>query len=386
MIRHLLDWPGFLVLALLVQGYECVVGFAADPRGFLQGDSGLYAAAAHSLLYDGDLDLLNQCRPNAATLEDALPELQGDIGGEFALSADRRITLKQSPLLAVLAVPFYAVLGFGGFLVFNLIVLNLLLVGLAVLAGNTSATRIVVLLGFTLTPLRQYTFNFSPDLLLCALFVGGILAARSARPGWAGALCGLAMTLKLYAAALALPIPLLALGTARWRSGRTVGWLLAGGFAGLLPGFAFNLWQFGSPTVTGYERQLKVTGSEVGLADHSSRFTVPLGDGVRELVFDPELGLWPRTAIWFAWPVAAGLLLTRRFAPPTGRGWVLATVAIIVLNLGVFAKYDGALIGSRFGNRYLFPAVTLGIALIAAAVSTRCHSSPTSKNPESNAT
>jgi hypothetical protein len=369
MTRTLLGWPTFLAVALAAQVWVVVADLRRDAElgraipGYLFGDSGVYAAAADSLLRDRDLDLLNQCFPGRATLADALPELEGERGGEFGLTADGRLTIKQSPVFATAALPFYAAFGRVGFLVFNLVTLNLLLIGLVKLGGDTPAARVAVLVGFLSTPLVWYSANFSPDVFLCALVVGSLLAARDGRPTLSGVLAGLAVSAKVYVVALVLPVPVLvwvAAGDRRWAA---LARFAAGGLLGLAPGLAFNTWLFGAPWVTGYERQLLVRDGAIGLADHSSRFTIPFVEGLRNLLFDSAVGLWPTAPLWFLWPVAVGVLLV---APNRGRAWALAAAAVVLLNLAVFAPYDGWNV-SALGNRYVFPALGLGFALIGAA-------------------
>ena len=378
MSRTLFGWPMFLAVALAAQTWVVVADLRRDADlgrtvpGYLFGDSGVYAAAADSLLRDRDLDLLNQCFPGRATLAEAFPELEGEHGGEFGLSKDGRLTIKQSPVLSAAAVPFYAAFGRAGFLIFNLVTLNLLLVGLVKLGGDTPAARVVVLVGFLCTPLLWYSANFSPDLFLCALIVGSLLAARANRPTASGVLAGLAVSVKVYVAAMVLPVPVLvwvAAGDRRWAA---LVRFAAGGLLGLAPGLAFNTWLFGAPWVTGYERQLLVHDGVVGLADHSSRFTIPFVEGLRNLLFDPTVGLWPTAPLWFLWPVAVAVLLV---LPLRGQTWVLAAAAVILLNLAVFAPYDGWN-GSAVGNRYVFPALVLGFALIGAAAGVVARSVP----------
>ncbi len=351
--------PVFLAAVVAAQGCAVWAAHRTDPGAFLFGDSGVYAAAADSLLRDGDLDLLNQCYPGRATLADALPELEGPHSAEFGLSKHGTLTIKQSPVLALAALPFYAVLGPAGFLAFNLVVLTLLLTGVAELAGGPGGRAAALLLLVT-TPLIRFAFNYSPDLFLTALLVGALLAARAGRPLGCGLLLGLAVGGKVYVIALALPVALVAVAAARpWWRAAALGVL--GGVVGLAPGAAFNAWQFGSPWATGYERELAVDHGTVGIARHTDRFTQPPLDGLSNLLFDADLGLIPTAPLWLlALPGAAWLVLGER------RGWAAAAAGVLVMNFALFATYDGWHSGTAIGNRYLFPALACGFGLIGA--------------------
>lgn len=373
MTRHFLSWPAFLALALAVQAWAVTAESRRDPGAYLFGDSGYYAAATDSLLRDGDLDLLNQFHPDAKSLDEVLPQLEGPHGGEFGLSAKGYLTLKQSPVLSVAALPFYAALGRPGFLAFNLLILNLLLVGMVKLAGDTPVARVVVLLALVTTPLWKFAYNFSPDFFLCALLVWAMLAARAGRPTVAGVLVGLAVSTKVYVAVLVLPLPLVVWAAdRRWSS---LVWFALGGLIGIAPGLAFNAWVFGAPWVTGYERQLLVVNGKAALADHTSRFTVPVLDGLRNLLFHERLGLAPTAPLWVLWPIAMVAFLRER------KAWAFAAAGVIALTLALFAPYDGwdggegdraALDHEPRGNRYAFPAIVFGFALIGAAGSRWC--------------
>jgi hypothetical protein len=156
-----------------------------------------------------------------------------------------------------------------------------------------------------------------------------------------------------------------------------------GGFIGIIPMLGFNMWQYGSPLLTGYERQLLIDGGQLGITTHSSRFVVPLGNGFQQLMFDRRLGLMVTVPFWPLWLVAAYGLLSRRCRRPTGRGWVLTASMIICLNVGLFSCYDGALDGSVYLNRYLLPALCLGLAILAAAVQGSNLAEPTERTCQS---
>ena len=359
----------------LVQLAAVVPGLRSGPDGFLHGDSYYYAAAAQSVYADSDLDLLNQCFPDASSVAEVLPQLEAPCG-YFGWAKGEYLTIKQSPLLGLAALPFYAAFGSLGFLLFNLLVLDLLLVGVAQLGGGGPGAWVAALLALTTTPLVRFAFDFSPDLFLTALLVGALVAARDNRPLLAGLCAGLAVSAKLYVAVPLLPVLALVL----WQSprGLTLAKVVAAGVVGLLPGLACNTLQFGAPWVTGYERELHVVNGVIGLADHSSRFTEPPLAGLLDLMLNPTVGLL-RTAPLIALVPLAGLVLARRGPVPGGRPAFAAALATAALTLALFAPYDGRHGGSTAGNRFLFPVIACGFAVLGMAadraIQARCAAS-----------
>src|SRR5947209_19551839 len=88
------SWTAAVILAEVA---AVGVGLVVAPRwaDFLTGDCPYYAAAAESLLRDGDLDLRNQ--------------LEGDLRqhhGFFAASPQGRVVPKHSVLMPLLSLPF----------------------------------------------------------------------------------------------------------------------------------------------------------------------------------------------------------------------------------------------------------------------------------------
>ena len=364
-----------ILAATAVQLAVIVPGLRHRPDGFLHGDSYYYAAAAESVWRDGDLDLLNQCFPGANSVADVLPLLEAPCG-YFGWAKGEYLTIKQSPLLGLAALPFYAAFGPLGFLLFNVIVLDLLLAGVAALGGGGPGAWVAALIAFTTTPMVRFTFDFSPDLFLTALLVGALLAARDNRPLAAGLCAGLAVSAKLYVAVLLLPVLALTLGQSP--RALTLVKVVAAGVVGLLPGLACNALQFGAPWVTGYERELHVVGGVIGLADHSSRFTEAPLAGLLDLLLNPTVGLLRTAPLIVLVPLAAAFL-ARPGAVPGGRPAFAAALATAALTLGLFAPYDGRHGGSEVGNRFLFPVIACGFAVLGAAadraVRARCAAS-----------
>ena len=163
-------------------------------QGFLLGDCLYYAAAAESLARDGDWDLRNQLGGPIEIHE-----------GFFAVSVDNRAVPKHSTLLPILALPFFVVFGVKGFLVFNCVQLFLLILGIAQLAGNSPPARLLALVAYLSTPFLPYTYNFSPDVLACALLTWSYVLAWRDRAVPAGFLVGLAVWAKVYFASGVAP-------------------------------------------------------------------------------------------------------------------------------------------------------------------------------------
>ncbi|MGL6074861.1 MAG: hypothetical protein ACRC8S_11930 [Fimbriiglobus sp.] len=356
-------WRTILGVAVLVQMAMVLPAYQRSPDGFLYGDSNFYAAIAESIVRDQDLDLRNQCFPTSTSLEQVLPELEGAYSGEFGWAKAGYLTLKQSPLLSLAALPFYLVMGEVGFLVFNLVLLNFLIVATAKLAGDGPAARCVALVALLSTPLLRFAFNFSPDLFLCALMFGALWLARSGYGFWAGVCAGLAVSSKLYVLVLVLPVPVL-LGVVATARVRSLALCVVGGVLGLMPGFILNTIQFGAPWITGYERQLKVENGLIGLADHSSRFTDPPLQGFLDLLFNTNVGIVYQAPLWCLWPVA---LVWAWRKPHVSRPMLVACLGVILLSFALFAPYNGRDSGSTVGNRYLFPALLAGFVILGQA-------------------
>ncbi|HEY8503240.1 MAG TPA: hypothetical protein VIL46_01570 [Gemmataceae bacterium] len=353
-------WVPFVALVLLLQAAHVGVRAARSPRAdaFLIGDCPYYAAAARSLWEDGDFDLLDELAPGAPDPAAALDRLRPH-SSFFALGPDGRVVPKHSVLLPVLSCPMFALFGTAGLLAINVLQLTLLTAGIALLGGGGPGSRLLALAGLATTPLLAYSFNYSPDVLAAALLVWSAVLARRGRPGWGGLLAGLAVWAKVYLALLVLPVaaavaagglrPLLRFGTAA--------------LAALLPMLLIHANLYGAPWASGYDREAHVAAGGFVLAEHYSRFNQPLGAGLANLLFDPSLGLAPTAPLWLLWPAGLAFLLARGGpARRAERVWALACAAVIAGNLLLFAPYD-QWDASVSGNRFLFPALALGLAV-----------------------
>ncbi|MCE9534124.1 MAG: hypothetical protein K8T89_23845 [Planctomycetes bacterium] len=336
----------FYLILLFFEIVYMAISLYRAPRwdAFLIGDCPYYAATAESLLRDGDWDLRNQ-----------LPGDLKDHEGFFALSKDNRIVSKHSVLLPIVSIPFLFQFGKAGLLIVSIVQTFALIVGIAVLAGDTPKSRLLALVAYLSTPFLQYTFNYSPDVLSTALAVWAFIFAIRHQPIRCGLLAGLAVWAKVYLALILLPLAILVLPLG-WRA--TLRCVVASLIA-VAPMLAINAHLFGSPFTTGYDRDARVMPEGFAITEHYSRFNQPILTGLGNLLFDGRIGLMRTAPLWFLWPF--GLFKAWR----TNARWAsLALAWSILLNLLFFARYD-EWDASAFGNRFLFPAIAFGFALLA---------------------
>jgi len=312
--------------------------------GFLVGDCRYYAAAAESLVRDGDWDLSNQLPGNLKNHE-----------GYFAVSTDNRVVLKHSTLLPLLSAPLFMLLGVKGLLFFNLLQVFLLVLGIAFLAGNSPSARLLALAAYLSTPLLAYTYNFSPDVLGTLLMIWAFVCAAHGRPALAGLLGGLAVWAKIYLAPIVLPLGLIIIP----RGWRATLWVGIAGAAAVTPMLLINWHLFGAPWITGYDRDARLIAGGYRFTEHYSRFNQPIVAGLGNLLFDERIGLLRTAPLWFLWPFGLAQALRRRL---TTRLALAAMTMALVINLLIFARYD-EWDASSSGNRFLFPALALGFVL-----------------------
>ncbi len=314
-----------------------------------QGDCPYYAWTTLSILHDGDLELSNQLEIKERT--DLIPH-----EGFFAVSPEQHVVPKHSILLPLLSVPFVALFGVKGFLIANVVLAISLVIGVAGLAGNTPAARLTAFVLFLTSSWIGYSYNYSNDLLVASLIVWAYALGRKKYGLLAGLLAGLAIWAKVYAAIILLPLAILILPAGT----RTTLFALAGTLLGIAPMIAVNVLLYGGPLVTGYDRDARVTPESFRLTEHYSRFNQPFFQGLQNLLFDRRCGMIVTAPLWFLWPLGLWLLRRERWA------WAAALGA--VANVLIFVTYDewNATLG---GNRFLFPAVGLGGALLSSLTS-----------------
>lgn len=96
-----------------------------------------------------------------------------------------------------------------------------------------------------------------------------------------------------------------------------------------------------------------------------SLFNVPLLQGLHHIFLNESLGLLWTAPLWFAWPIALTILLISQGLQRKGE--TIALGLMVLATLALFIPYAGWN-ASVHGNRYLFPAVTLGFVIIARAM------------------
>ncbi|QEL16117.1 hypothetical protein [Limnoglobus roseus] len=338
-----------LIASVVLVGLSLATALtAANPYTFLPGDCPYYAATTVSLVRDGDFEMRNQLEVSGQTLKDH--------DRFFAVSPTGGIVPKHSTLMPIVAVPAYVLFGIWGFLAFGLLQMLALVYGISRLGGGTSSARVDALVGLLLSPLLAYSYNFSPDVFGTALVVWAFVCANERRWSWCGVLCAAAVWAKVYLAVILLPLAWVVLAEGRSASVRVGVWAVLG----LLPMLVLHSNLYGSPLRTGYDCEGQFTPSgELVTSEHYSRFHQPVLEGLGNLLFDRDLGLVTKSAIWLGWPL--GLWWAWRH-PGRVRRVAGAMAASLVVNVLLFSRYD-EWNASVHGNRFLFPSLALSLAL-----------------------
>ena len=333
--RHRYEGPGFL-----------------DRPTYLVGDCVYYRAIIVSLLEDRDLDVANNL----------MAQRYFPLSSNVARGRHGEYYPKHPIVLAVAALPFYAVAGDLGLLAFNLAQLAALV--LVMWIGARRYVAPAVALGLVLwyafgTLLRPAAYNFAPDVLSTLLVAGAIVALLGARTVAAGVLLGLSLWAK-WTNAVFVPVALVWLAARRdWRSLARFGAGVAAPVAGLL---ALDWHMFGSPFVTPYDRVLVAQHQRWVLEpSHRTFFTVPFWSGLWTQISDRNAGL-----VVAAPPVLLALpgfvALYRR-----ARADALLVGAACLAQLATFAKYEQWNVSS-YGPRFLLSVVALSALPAAAAL------------------
>ncbi len=345
-VRRGLGLP--LLLVLLSAGVLLSLwGKPVRSGGFLIGDCPYYASAAVSLWVDGDLDLRNQL---LGGLEAHQRQVALGLRGEWYP--------KHPILMPLLSVPFYALFGTSGFLLFNVLALAgvaLVVWGLChrhVSPALSTLSTAGILAG---TFLRAYVYNYSPDLFSTLLFLGGLLLVLRERPGCGGAFLGASVMAKITN----LFGLLIVLGFLLWRPKRLEALRAA---AAALPFLlilaALNTAMFGSPTVSGYDRTLVLVNGSPATVSHRGFFDLPVLEGIQGQLFSEKAGLLPTSPLLLL--SLPGFVLLLRRHPWEG----LLLVCLCEFTFLLFSTYRWWST-SHYGNRFLMVPVALGAVPLA---------------------
>jgi hypothetical protein len=264
---------------------------------------------------------------------------------------------KHSILMPLMALPAIAVCGAFGCLLTNLLFAIALVMGLSLLGGSTSASRVTSLVVFITSSWMLYCLNFSPDLLVAALIVWAYALAGRERWLACGFLAGLAVWAKVYAAIILLPLAIVIVPCG-WRATLRAG---IAALIGIAPMLIVNAMIYGGPLTTGYDRDGRVAADGFTVVEHYSLFNQPFLAGLMKVLFDLQAGMLRTAPLWFLWPI--GFAITWRLREPFPRRMALALALGALANVAVFAPYE-AWNQSVYGNRFLFPSVALGGALL----------------------
>jgi hypothetical protein len=347
-----------VICVLLCLGFylqTIAVRYPHEP--YLQGDSPYYANTAVSILMDFDLDQRNQSDPDVFEK----PQRWTNIGmydSNIARGSAGEWYPKHTLVLPFLSVPFYAVFGGIGFLVFNVVILLLMVVVIRrvawLYAGPGAASIAAVLIG--ISPMfHHFAYSYSADILAAVLLVGGLGATLTRRGLAAGFLLGLSVWVKIPNGIGLVLAGLLLLVRKDWR---TFWWFCGGAFVSMGLFAGFNWYQFGAPWMTSYSQVWVIENGISKIGDHVSSFDYPFWDGMRLQLVDGVHGLIPTAGVSLLAIFGYGRLFKKDRA---AFALILLFSAITFL---FYCKYD-FITGSHYANRFLMPVVALSVVPLA---------------------
>ena len=311
------------------------------PRTYYEGDSPYYISTALSILHDGDIDLRNQLRGGL------------DVHGrQIALGRGGQWYPKHPMLMPIASLPFLAVFGMPGFVIFSVALLAALPVALMKLArpfappaAAAGASALLVAGTF----LRRYDYNITPDLFAALLGTCGLLALLRGRDTRGGLLLGISAAAKptnLFLLPFGLPYVLAA------RGGRALVRSAAAAIAPVLALLLVNAALFGSPFVTSYDRNVLLKDGVPTVVSHMGQFDRNALQGLAGELFDREHGLVPTSPVlWLALPGLA--LMIRRHRREALLGLLLSEFYLLLF--ATYRYWDT----TRYGNRFLILVVAL---------------------------
>ncbi|MCO4760456.1 MAG: hypothetical protein KC502_03085 [Myxococcales bacterium] len=342
-----------LVWLAVALGLAGVAASAWSPYSFLKGDSAFYATMERALLDTGWLEMSDH-HP-MSWYKGGLPHYRNmdQAWSNLSLGADGVSYYPKHPwLIAVFALPFYALFGAGGVLAFNVLAAATIVAMGYIIARKyagpqvaLAATIPVVLSGLML----ENTYTFSNDIFYTALLgvgVATLIARHFALSAFFLACAVVAKPTNL----LWLPLPFVAIAWGvleQWRGGNhrslfpplsdlvapMVRPALAAG-AVLLVAAGMNTVMFGSPLRSGYHSIVIAKGGQISVDSAAAAFNQPFWAGLADQVTNHWQGLWPRGMVLAAGAII-GVFGLRRIGPAA-----LLPLLVFGTYLLVHAKYD----------------------------------------------
>lgn len=262
---------------------------------------------------------------------------------------------KHPILLPLLSTPLFWAFGLLGALIFNVLLYGAIAAAAYSLARRFASVPAAAFAALALplaTGIRDHAYDYHVDVLMLALFTSAMALLYARRGAWAGLLLGAAVVLRPTALLWLPSLALLVIARKDWRT------LKRALIAGTIPLVLFaisNVWLFGRPWWSGYNRVLVVVNGEPQIADVGDAFGVPFREGLRNLWSGPYGARHRLTLLFVAIP---GLLLLLRRRPL----YVLAALAGVAGSVVLFAKYRW------YGDRFLWPSCALLVPALAVAV------------------
>ncbi len=349
-----------VVIAVCLPFYLQTISVRLPHEPYMKGDSIYLTNIAISVLEDGDLDQKNQT--DRRIFENTNPRTNISLANSNISKGIRGEWYpKHSVLMPIVSVPFYALWGGFGLVIFNLFCLLLLVVAARRAASKVATTGAADLAAIAtgLTPVfYTFAYSYSPDIFSALLVTAGIWTTMSRKYLLSGLLLGFSLWSKIPNALILSMVGIWLLSQKDYK--KTLQFS-AGAFVPISLFAGLNWYMFGAPWITAYSRIWVVQNGVHSLGDCTFCFSRPFWNGVWLQVMDPIHGLM-QTAPVTILSLGGYLLLYKRNRS------ICIILALFAVGMFLFyCKYDFTS-ASHFGNRFLMPVMALSTIPLATLI------------------
>ncbi|MCC6931913.1 MAG: hypothetical protein IT292_01480 [Deltaproteobacteria bacterium] len=333
----------------------------ASYRSVLYGDPTVMAVAVESLYLDHDIDLKNQLIIKQTIAAD-----------QIALGSNGQWFPLHEPLLALVTVPFYGMLGNYSFILINWLIIVLLSYWLFLYLCSLFHPVVAsgaILLTFLSLPFTEYSYSYSIDVLGTALVCGNFILMVQKKYVIAGVVGGMILFARLPFSICNIPSVLFLIFCVYGNMKRSLRWASLSPLANYFIGYLFfailfciqNKLMFGSFFTFSYLHWISILPISHEKMDILSHFTPLSYRGLVKCIFSPDTGFIVSS------PLA---IISILFATPALIRYRKDVAILFIMFVIIFLMFFSHFLTGvpAYPNRYLLPIYALASIPLAALI------------------